>query len=157
MTLLLVDDDENCRILWKRMLTPMGAEIRLAGSVQEAVTQMSKIPPPDLILLDLKLPPFSAEHTLEAIKVLRQFNPNLSVIAVSGMGLDEILRIIEATGVTVQGALSKDDNFTQARLLKAVEVALVRKGGTYRDTMAMLETVSAAIEKKRTDAIKLPD
>ncbi len=140
------------------MLAPLEANFRYAGSVAEAMAQMSKEPPPDLLLLDLKLPPHSAGDTLNAIQALRQFNPQLSVLAVSGMKLDEVLRVIEASGAMVQGFLSKDENFTQTRLLKAVEVALVRKGkGNYKDTMAMLEKVSDAIEKKRTDKIELPD
>lgn len=157
MTILLVDDDENCRLLWSKMLAPMQADVRFAGSVIEAIEQMTKVPPPDLILLDLKLPPHQAEDTLQAIKLLREFNPQLSVVAVSGMKLDEILRLIETSGAMVQGVLSKDESFTQTRLLNAVQTALVRKGkGTYQDTMRVLETVSDALEKKRTDRIKLP-
>lgn len=157
MTLLLVDDDENCRTLWARMLSKLDAELRFAGSVAEAIAQMAKVPPPDLILLDLKLPPHGAEATLSAIGTLREFNPNLSVVAISGMRLDEILKVIEASGIIVEGALSKDESFTQGRLLKAVETALVRKGkANYQQTMQMLEQVSDVIEKKRTDRINLP-
>lgn len=155
MTILLVDDDKNCIALWTRMLASLKADILFANSIDDALPKMDNIPPPDVVLLDLKLPPFNAGQSLLAIHAFRAKNPNLAVIAVSGMRLEEILQAIEDAGVTVQGAMSKDDTMSQNRLLASVKAALV-SGRGFRDTMAVLETTSDAIEKKRTDRIDLP-
>lgn len=155
MTILLVDDDENCITLWTRMLQSLSATILFARTIEEALSKMDTIPPPDVVLLDLKVPPFTADQTLLAVHAFRAKNPNLAVIAVSGMRLEEILQAIEDAGVTVQGAMSKDDTMSQNRLLASVKAALV-SGRGFRDTMAVLETTSDAIEKKRTDRIDLP-
>lgn len=154
MTVLLVDDDPNCIYLWTRMLKTLNATILFSRTIEDALLQMETIPPPDVVLLDLKVPPFSADQTLLAIHAFRAKNPNLAVIAVSGMRLDEILRAIEDSGVTVQGAISKDETMSQSRLLASVKAAMV-SGKSFRDTMAILETTNDAIEKKRTDKIDL--
>lgn len=155
MTILLVDDDANCIELWTRMLKSLNATILFAQTIEQALIQMETIPPPDVVLLDLKIPPFTAPQSLLAIHAFRVKNPNLAVIAVSGMRLDEILRAIEDAGVTVQGAISKDETMSQSRLLASVKAAMVT-GKSFRDTIAILETTSEAIEKKRTDKIDIP-
>jgi len=154
-TVLMVDDDENCTELWTRMLDGLRAQFIFARTIEEALVRMAEIPPPDLVLLDLKVPPFTADETLLAINAFRQFNSNLGVIAISGMKLEEIMRAIETAGVIVQGAISKDDAISQSRLLGVVQSCLARSGN-YRETMDVLERASGAIEKKRTDRIELP-
>ena len=156
MTILMVDDEEACMELWSRML---GTKFNLlfSKSIEEALKRMAEIPPPDLVLLDLKIPPFTPEQSLLAVHAFREFNPNLAVVVISGMRLDEILKAIESAGVTIQGALSKDDSLSQTLLMDSVKAALV-KGRNFKDSMETLEKVSEAIEneKKKTAKIDLP-
>lgn len=151
MTILLVDDDRNCMELWARMLHGLRADILFAASVQEAMQRMGTIPPPDLVLLDLKLPPYGPEHTLSAVNAFREFNPNLAVVAISGMTLDAILQVVASVGIPIEATLTKDDSLSQANLLEAVQRALANKvgKGDFRDTMRVLETASSIIEQKR--------
>lgn len=148
-TILIVDDDENCRKLWGEMFKDM-ATLVYAGTLEEAFTRMSEIPPPDLVLLDLKLPPYTEEHTLPAVRALREFNPDLKVLAVSGMLPDEIHRAIAIAGVDIQGVFCKGEFECQSRLLSSVRGLLATIS-----PKAALETVQDAIEKKRTDRINL--
>lgn len=154
----MVDDDEGCITLWKRMLSSLEARLVFAKTVEEALRRMEEIPPPDLVLLDLRIPPFTADETLLAVNAFRQFNPNLAVIAISGMRLDEIMVAIQAANVVVQAVITKDDAGSQTRLLNTVKEAMVT-GRTFQDTMAVLEnlnkTVVDAQEKKRTGEIKI--
>ncbi len=155
MTILLVDDDRNCIDLWTRLLSGLSATILHALTIDGALKQMTEIPPPDLVLLDLKIPPWTPDQSLMAVHAFREFNPNLAVLAISGMRLDEILMAIETAGVVIQGAITKDDSLSQARLLDSVKAAMI-KGKNFKDTLATLETMHDAMEKKRTDRIDLP-
>ncbi len=119
MTILLVDDDDSIVMLWSRYLAIEGIDLRVAKNVAEAIGQMQKIPPPDLVLLDLILPPYGPIQTMEAVDELRQFNPNLKIIAVSGMDRDAIMKVIK--GFAVDGMVCKRDTMSQAGLLSAIQ------------------------------------
>lgn len=141
--ILLIDDEPNMRIMWARMLAPLGAELRTAGSVEEAIAQMSRVPPPDLVLLDLKLAPYSAEHSIAAIKQLREFNPKLVVIVISGMSEEEIVETIK--GAQVEKWMTKTDSMTQQRLLTVVLSELDRSHGV-NDSAALLARIERLMQ-----------
>lgn len=122
MTILLVDDDKNMTEIWSRMLREVGVDIRIADSVDSAIRQMQVLPMPDLILLDLNLPPHGPAQTLAALDVLRRFNPDLKCVVVTGMQLDSVKEIVERA--RVQYVMSKDAQFSQRKLLTAVQAAL---------------------------------
>lgn len=153
MTILMVDDDAGCLELWARMLHGLNARILFSQTIEEAFAMMAEIPPPDLVLLDLKIPPYTASETLAAVNAFRQYNPHLAVIVISGMRLDEIMKAIEVAGIVAQGALTKDESLSQARLLEVVKPALTKRTN-YRDTMDCLTRVSDAFEKKRTKPLE---
>lgn len=122
MTILLVDDDLSMRKYWIRCLAPLKAEILQASSVEEAREQMKKIPPPDVLLLDLGLPPMNASETLSEVRALREHNPNLVIIAISGMAEEDLLKAV--AGTMVNAAITKDDMLYQDNLLKLVKSIL---------------------------------
>lgn len=153
-TILIVDDDPNCAKLWERVLAGKADRFLTAHSLEDALNKMAEIPPPDLVLLDLKIPPHGAEHMLSAITALRQFNPDLKVIAVSGMSMEEINAAVRATGAAVQGIVRKGDMDSQSKLLAAVQGLLSASRG-FQDSQRVLETVHNAIAKKQTDKIDL--
>jgi CheY-like chemotaxis protein len=149
-TILIVDDDPNCALLWERVLEGTADRFLSAHSISEAIAKMANIPPPDLVLLDLKIPPHGAEHTLAAIQAFREYNPELKVIAVSGMTVEEINLAIKASGAAVQAVIHKGDMDSQRNLLDAVQGLLSSSKG-FKDSMKVLQTVTDAIEKKQTD------
>jgi CheY-like chemotaxis protein len=149
--ILIVDDDANCAALWARVLEGTADKFLAAHSIAEAIEKMANIPPPDLVLLDLKIPPHSAEHTLAAIQAFREYNPDLKVIAVSGMTVEEINAAIRTTGAAVQAIVHKGDMDSQRNLLDAVQTLLSGSRG-FRDSQKVLETMQNAV-KKSTDKI----
>lgn len=155
MNILIVDDDQNCATLWARMLGKIDARLLFAFSLEEALAQMGEIPPPDLVLLDLKVPPHGAPQMLAAVDHFRRYNDKLVVIAVSGMMLEEIMEAVRKSGIIVQGMVSKSEVISQNNLLDAVKSAMGSSRG-FQDSLAILEGTSDAIEKKRTDRIELP-
>ncbi|UCC66986.1 MAG: response regulator, partial [Deltaproteobacteria bacterium] len=53
--ILVVDDEENVRLLYKEELEEEGYEVELAEGGQEALERLDKSRP-DLVTLDLKMP-----------------------------------------------------------------------------------------------------
>ncbi|MDR7542977.1 MAG: response regulator [Armatimonadota bacterium] len=54
-TILVIDDDEPTRALLRRLLAPRGYVLRLASTLEEGLAAVADSPP-DLILLDIKMP-----------------------------------------------------------------------------------------------------
>lgn len=65
--LLLVDDDEQIRLLLTRMLRVTGHQVDEAGSAEEAAEILATVTP-DLILLDMQLPGKSGQEFLHDIR-----------------------------------------------------------------------------------------
>ena len=80
--ILVVDDEENIRFLYKEVLTNEGYEVTLAGSAEEALDKI-KEQTPDLITLDVKM---DGMNGMEMIKKLSEDNNNIPVIICSAYG-----------------------------------------------------------------------
>ncbi len=65
--ILVVDDEENVRLLFKEELEEEGYEIELAASGKEALELLDK-KPFDIVTLDIKMPDMDGIETLRRIK-----------------------------------------------------------------------------------------
>lgn len=74
--ILVVDDEENIRLLYERELKKEGYEILLAGNGKEALNQV-KEGEPDLVLLDIKMPGVDG---LELLNKILNINNKLPVV-----------------------------------------------------------------------------
>lgn len=138
-TILLVDDDPNILLSWEKQLAVLGANILTASTIPAAIEQMRRIPPPDLVLLDLVVPPHSATETVEATATLRAFNPDLVIIAISGMEKDEIIKAV--ANARVEAMVTKHEALTQVELLRVFKAAL-DKGANSGELLARVsETI----------------
>ncbi len=85
-TVLLVDDEENIRMVGSRMLEKLGYQVLVAADGDHAVslyqTHRDRI---DLVMLDLVMP---AMDGAETYKKLREINPQVQVLLASGYCLD---------------------------------------------------------------------
>jgi len=75
--LLVVDDDQNLRLLYQKELEAMGHQITAAASAQEARNCFAA-QKPELVVLDLKLT--AEEGGLEALRWMRDFDPKIPII-----------------------------------------------------------------------------
>ena len=80
--ILVVDDEENIRFLYKEVLSEEGYEVTLAGSAEEALEKINDHIP-DLITLDVKM---DGMNGIEMIKKLSDENNNIPVIICSAYG-----------------------------------------------------------------------
>ena len=77
--ILVIDDEENIREIYIRILVEEGFLVRQASDAKRAFNLMIR-EPMDLILLDIKMPEINGTTMMEVIK---EFDPQLKVIVTS--------------------------------------------------------------------------
>jgi DNA-binding response OmpR family regulator len=80
--ILVIDDEENIRLLYKEEFTEEGYEVAVAASAQEAMDQI-EAQRPDLITLDIRMPGIDG---IEFLRLLREQDRDLPVIIVTAYG-----------------------------------------------------------------------
>ena len=79
-TILIVDDDENARLICERSLQGEGYATHSVSSGKEALQYMAGNPPVDLIVLDIRMAP---PDGIEVLKRLRASKVTVPVILYS--------------------------------------------------------------------------
>lgn len=118
-TILLVDDDEQFRTMLSEVLRRAGYEVQQACNGNEA-TRMYRSHQTDLVITDLIMPD---KEGLETIREIRQNNPGVRIIAMSGGGRNgfvNYLRVAKAFGAQVV----LDKPFSHKEILDAVRDVL---------------------------------
>ena len=80
--ILVVDDEESIRELYRAELAEEGYEVDLAGDGLQALRRLDAFRP-DLVTLDVKMPGIDGIETLRRI---RERNPTVPVILVTAFG-----------------------------------------------------------------------
>lgn len=80
----VVDDEEDTREYIKSHFKRRGYLMFTAGSAEEALP-IIKEENPNIMLLDMNLPKMNG---IELLKLVRQFNPTIKVILISGSEMD---------------------------------------------------------------------
>jgi PAS domain S-box-containing protein len=93
LRILLVEDHEDTRLIFKMILAQKGHFVETAASGGEALTLAGQ-QPFDLVISDLGLPDFSG---IELMNILRE-RYSLRGVAVSGYGMDEDIQRSKAAG-----------------------------------------------------------
>ena len=78
--ILIVDDEAGIRTILEHALAGAGYEVVAAETGREGI-QKHQATPVDLIIVDVFMPD---QDGLETITLLRQYSPNLPIIAMSG-------------------------------------------------------------------------
>jgi CheY-like chemotaxis protein len=82
LSVLLADDDEDVRALFKLSLAGRGHAVATASTGREAIAQLAR-ERFDVLVTDIVMPDGDG---LDVIKAARQAHPHLRIIAVSGGG-----------------------------------------------------------------------
>ncbi|MCH7645762.1 MAG: response regulator [Nitrospinae bacterium] len=80
--ILVIDDEENIRLLYKEELADEGYEVSVAASAEEALVKI-ETERPDLITLDIRMPGVDG---IEFLRLLRERDRDLPVIIVTAYG-----------------------------------------------------------------------
>jgi two-component system response regulator RegA len=100
-TLLLVDDDETFRLRLARALHERGFEVTGAGDVPAALA-LARRDPPELAVVDLKLPGGTG---LDLVRELKALDPATEVVVLTGYG--SIATAVEAVKLGARHYLPK--------------------------------------------------
>ncbi len=81
-TILVVDDEESIRLLYREELEEDGYRVILASDGREALRQV-KSDPPDLITLDIRMPGMDG---IEVLQRIREMDTHIPVIMSTAYG-----------------------------------------------------------------------
>jgi len=95
MRVMVVDDQVGIRALLAEVIKQEGYQVSLAGNAHEALAKF-KEGPPDLLLLDVKLPGMSG---LELLGKIREDHPYLPVVLMTAYGEREVEEEAKRLGV----------------------------------------------------------
>jgi CheY-like chemotaxis protein len=87
-SILITDDDDNCREVLREIVEPQGFHTLLATSGEEAV-DIVRAGLVHLALLDMHMPNLTG---LETLQLVRQFDAQLPCILITGDASDSLLR-----------------------------------------------------------------
>lgn len=116
---LIIDDTQIVRSVIRRLLESQGHSVMEASSGLEG-TRLHRNHPADLVITDILM---EEGDGLEVIQSLRQDNPDLKIIAITGSGNDGVidyLRVAKIMGAT--STLRKP--FANEEFLAAIETCL---------------------------------
>ncbi len=79
-TILLIDDEANTRLLLRDFLTEQGFVVHAARDGQNGLHMLERMDPPDLILLDYKMPVMDGKQFLTILRTMPRFQDTPVVI-----------------------------------------------------------------------------
>lgn len=129
--ILVVDDEQNIRLMLEPMLQLAGYDVRSVGSAEEALA-LSEEADFDLVLLDVRLPGMDG---LQALSALRGTQPAPDVLMMSGHGTIE---------TAVQAVRSGAINFLEKPLSRDATLMAVESALRMRSLRAENERLRAA-------------
>lgn len=118
-SILLVDDNDDARVTVGRILEMAGYQVAQAPNAKEA-SALLKEQAPDLVITDIFMPEGDG---FEMLNELRNREPKIPVIAISGGGIQQGLDVLAiAADLGAKKVLHKP--FARRQLLDAVAEAL---------------------------------
>ncbi|MGH6646713.1 ATP-binding protein [Aquabacterium sp.] len=114
--MLVIDDETEVRAAMKALLTSRGCRVTLAACTDEAI-RLAAEDPPDIALVDFRLR--AEENGIKAIRKLRQQQPGLPALLVSGDTAPDRLREAQEEGLLLLHKPVSAEN-----LLHAIRLAL---------------------------------
>jgi DNA-binding response OmpR family regulator len=114
--ILVMEDDKTISAALEMILTEAGYDVDVAGTGENALELFDQ-KPFDLIIADLKLPGISG---MEVIKQVKEKNPKVEVIVITGVGTQPIAE--EALELGAHDFLPKP--FTDDQIKTAIDEAL---------------------------------
>ena len=118
--ILIIDDEEDLRLLFKKILTPEGYSVFAARNGRDGI-KINQKNDPDVILLDLRMPGIGGIETLRRI---REKDAKVVVIILTGYGDAGTIR--DAADLNVYEYMSKP--FNNETILKTIKEAAVSGG-----------------------------
>lgn len=94
-TVVIADDNDSVRFYYQEILEGLPITLHLFENGQEVLDYIIAYPNADLVLLDIRMPVMDG---LEALKKIKQINPQLRVFAQSAFAMDEQIEKFKKEG-----------------------------------------------------------
>jgi CheY-like chemotaxis protein len=120
LTILVVDDNLNLQVAFKKILTSSGYRVVVAGDGEEGL-RLASTTRPDVIVLDMMLPKLSGLEVLLALKA-GSTTKRIPVIALSGLPVSNEARLRRDGAISY---LQKSNLEDLDVLLQAIDYALL--------------------------------
>lgn len=117
--ILIVDDAAFMRMMIKNILLKNGYEVVGEAENGKIAVDLYKENKPDLVTMDITMPEMEG---IDAVKAIREMDPNASIIMCSAMGQQSM--VMDAIQAGAKDFIVKP--FQQDRLLQAIERVLSR-------------------------------
>lgn len=118
-SILIVDDAAFMRMMIKNILLKNGFDVAGEAENGRIAVDMYRETKPDLVTMDITMPEMEG---IEAVKAIREIDPNASIIMCSAMGQQSM--VMDAIQAGAKDFIVKP--FQQDRLLQAIERVLSR-------------------------------
>jgi DNA-binding response OmpR family regulator len=113
--ILVIDDEENIRLLYKEELSDEGYQVDVAASAVEALEKIQS-DKPDLITLDIKMPGMDG---IELMEKLKKENTDIPIILCSAYGrYKQDFRVWSSNAYVVKSADLRELKVTIRDILK---------------------------------------
>ncbi|MDY7036938.1 MAG: sigma-54 dependent transcriptional regulator [Thermodesulfobacteriota bacterium] len=145
-TILIIDDDDQLRLSFKKLLTGEGYIVENAPSGELGVKLLSK-KVPDLVILDMRLPGMNGFETFKAI---HEIEPKLPVIIMTAYGTTEIA--IDATKMGAFDYIIKP--FDVPEMLDVISKAL--EAGRYMRSSVKMNAVAVGFSEEAIIGRSIP-
>ncbi len=121
--ILVVDDEKDVRDLLYRVLKKQGYDAKTAENGYKAIEEVKKMPF-DIIFMDIKM---SGLNGVEAFKIIKEIDPKVSVIMITGYSVlvDELIKGAVKRGI--YEVIYKPFNID--KIIKTIEEILRKKKG----------------------------
>ncbi len=117
--ILIVDDAAFMRMMIKNIVVKAGFEVVGEAENGAAALELYKQHKPDLVTMDITMPEVDG---IQAVKLIREFDPNANIIMCSAMGQQAM--VMEAIQAGARDFIVKP--FQQDRILQAIDRVLKR-------------------------------
>jgi DNA-binding NarL/FixJ family response regulator len=142
----LADDSVLLREGLTRILVEHGLEVAATAANAEELLRAIEHDPPDVALLDIRMPPTHTDEGIEAAREIRQRFPAVAVIVLSQyVEADYALRLLDG-GESGSGYLLKD------RIMDADELVTAVRRVAGGETVVDRELVATLLGRPRPDA-----
>jgi len=113
---LVVDDEENIRLLYREELEDEGYEVAVAANAREAL-EAFRSAPFDVIVLDIKMPDMDG---IELLRIIKEENKDIPVVLCSAYGrYKQDFRIWACNAYLVKSADLDELKLTLRQVLRA--------------------------------------
>jgi DNA-binding NtrC family response regulator len=142
---LIVEDRPEIARMWRGNLDRLEINSIHVTNLTNAFHELDKIPPPDMVLLDLNLNiEEDANYTVTQIKEMKKRNPDLIVIIISGVLTPELTELAirqGADGIREKLELRRQEDFWAA-IKESLGKAPTKAKHAFTHPLEILEALS---------------